>query len=121
MIPLTMDGTIENKGTLGLMHNNGIIITKQFISHWNSKWLRGSVGRAHIHIGYSFLKRNEELVVRNPKSKIFFSIIKKSVLSCLCVIFTIYTYFALVKVATLGFIPPLHGFRGARTTSLTQL
>ena len=54
------------------MHINGIIITKQFISHWNSKWLRGSVGRAHIHISYIFLKSNKEIVVRNPKSKIFF-------------------------------------------------
>ena len=35
------------------MHINGIIITKQFISHWNSKRLGGSVGRAHIHVGYT--------------------------------------------------------------------
>ena len=54
------------------MHINGIIITKQFISHKNSKWLRGSVGKAHIHIRYIFLKRNEEIVVRNSKSKTFF-------------------------------------------------
>ena len=54
------------------MHINGIIITKECISHWNSKRLCGSVGRAHIHIGYIFLKSNEETVVRNPKSKIFF-------------------------------------------------
>ena len=54
------------------MHINGIIITKQFISHNNSKWLRGSVGKAHIHIRYIFLKRNEGIVVRNPKSKTFF-------------------------------------------------
>ena len=44
------------------MHINGIIITKEFIS----------VGKAHIHICYMFLKRNKEIVVRNPKSKIFF-------------------------------------------------
>ena len=69
------------------MHNNGIIITKQFIyiSYWNAKWLRGSVGRAHIHIGYIFLKSNEEIAVRNPKSTIFFFIIY-SLFSCLCVI-----------------------------------
>ena len=54
------------------MHINGIIITKQFISNWNSKRLRGSVGRAHIHVGYIFLNNNEEIVVRNPKSTIFF-------------------------------------------------
>ena len=36
------------------MHNNGIIISKQFISDLNSKWLRGSVSRAQIHIGYMF-------------------------------------------------------------------
>ena len=67
------------------MHINGIIITKQAISHRNSKWLRGSVGKAHIPIGYNFLKSNEEIVVRNPNSKIFFFIMY-SLLSCLCVI-----------------------------------
>ena len=97
------------------MHNNGIIITKKFISHWNSKRLRGSVGRAKIHTGYIFLKSNADIVVRNPNSKIFFSIIIYSLLSCLCEIFTIYTSFTLVKVATLGFISPLRGFQGART------
>ena len=56
------------------------IITKQIISDWNSKWLRGSVGRAHIHIGYFFLKSNEEIVFL----KNFFIIY--SMLSCLCVI-----------------------------------
>ena len=81
------------------MHINGIIITKLFISHWNSKRLRGSVGRVHIHVGYIFLKRNEEIVVRNPKSTIFFLIIY-SLLSCLSVILQ-FTYFALVKVARL--------------------
>ena len=45
------------------MHINGIIITKQFISPWNSKRLHGSVGRAHIHVGYIFLKSNEDIVV----------------------------------------------------------
>ena len=68
------------------MHINGIIITQKFISHWNSKRLTGSVGRAHKHIGHIFLKSNEEIhvVVRNPKSTIFFIIY--SLLSCLCVI-----------------------------------
>ena len=36
------------------------------------KGLRGSVDRAHIHVGYIFLNSNEEIVVQNPKSKIFF-------------------------------------------------
>ena len=54
------------------MHSNGIIISKQYISHLTFKRLRGSVGRAHIFVGYIFLKSNEEIVVRNPKSKIFF-------------------------------------------------
>ena len=63
------------------MHIKCIIITKQIISHWKSK----SFGRTHIHIGYIFLKSNEEIVVRNPKSKIFFFIvIIYSSLSCLC-------------------------------------
>ena len=53
------------------MHFNSIIIAKEFISHRNSKWLRGSVGKAHIHIGYIFLKSNVEIVARNTKSKIF--------------------------------------------------
>ena len=57
------------------------MITKQFISQWNFKQLRGSVGRAHIHVGYIFFNSNEEIVVRNPKSKIFFIIY--SLLSCL--------------------------------------
>ena len=50
----------------------GMIITKPFTSHWNSKRLCGSVGRVHIHVGYIFLKSNEKIVVRNPKSTIFF-------------------------------------------------
>ena len=50
---------------MGLMHINGTIITKQFISHWNSKRLGGSVGRAHVHVCFIFLKSNEEIVVRN--------------------------------------------------------
>ena len=54
-----------------MMHINGITISKQYISHLKFKRLRGSVGRAHIHVGYIFLS-NEEIVVRNPKSKIFF-------------------------------------------------
>ena len=94
------------------MHINSIIITKQFISHGNFKRLRGSVGRAHIHIGYIFLKSNEEIVVRNPKSNIFFIIYR--VLSCLCVILQFIYISHLSKL--LGFIPLLRGFRGARTT-----
>ena len=62
-----VDFTItSNKGTLGLMHINGIMITKQFISQRNCKRLRGSVGRAHVHIGYIFLIVMKR-VVRNPK------------------------------------------------------
>ena len=54
------------------MHINGIIIAKQFISQWNSKRLRGSFGRAHTYtLVISFLKSNEEIVVRNPKSTNF--------------------------------------------------
>ena len=71
MIPLNVDLTIENKGTRNLVQINGIIIAKQIISHWNFKWLRGSVGRAHTHWLYV---HNEEIVVRNSKSKIFFII-----------------------------------------------
>ena len=65
------------------MQNNGKIITKQFISYWNSKRLRGSVGRAHIHIGYIILKSNEEILVRNPKSKIFFFLLLLYIVCCL--------------------------------------
>ena len=55
------------------MHINGIMITKPFISQGNFKRLRGPVGMAHdVHVGYIFLNSNEEIVVRNPKSKIFF-------------------------------------------------
>ena len=54
------------------MHINGIIITKQFISHLNSKQLSDSVGRVHILVGYTFLNSNEEIVVQNPKLTIFF-------------------------------------------------
>ena len=81
-----MDFTItSNKGTWGLMHINGIMITKPFISQGNFKRLRGSVGRAHVHVGYIFLNSNEEIVVRNPKSKIFFYY--NSLLPCwLCMI-----------------------------------
>ena len=99
------------------MHNNGKIITKQFISHWISKSLRGSVGRAHMHIGFIFLKSNEEIVVRNPESKIFFIIniiIIYSLLSCLCAILQFIHISHMSK--SLGFIPSLRGFRGARTT-----
>ena len=54
------------------MHINSIIITKQFISHWNlNGFVAQSVG-VHIHVGYMFLKSNKQIVFRNPKSKIFF-------------------------------------------------
>ena len=54
------------------MQINGIIITKQFISHWNSKRLGGSVSKVQIHFSYIVLKSNEEIGVRNSKSPIFF-------------------------------------------------
>ena len=67
------------------MHINGIIITKEFISHRNHKRLRGSVGKAHIHISYMFLKSNEEIdfETQNQRSFLFNMF---SLLSCLCVI-----------------------------------
>ena len=43
------------------MHIDSIIITKQFRSHWNFKRFGGTVVRAHIHVGYFFLKSNEEI------------------------------------------------------------
>ena len=73
------------------MHINGIIKTKQFITHRNSKWLHSSVGKAHIHVGYIFLRSNEEIVVQNPKSKNFFFIMY-SLLSCLCEILQFYIF-----------------------------
>ena len=108
-----MDFTItSNKGTWGLMHINGIMITKQFITRRNFKWLRASVGRAHVHVGYIFLNSNEEIVVRNPKSKIFFIIY--SLLSCLlCMILQFIHSSHLSK--SLSSILSLHGFRGAWT------
>ena len=116
MIPLTVGWTMENKGTWDLVHINSIIKTKQFISHRNFKWLRGSVGRAYIHIGYTciFSKSNEKIVVRNPKliKDLFFIIYR--LLSCLCVILQFIQISHLSK--SLGFIPSLRGFRGARTT-----
>ena len=76
-----MDLTItSNKVIWGLVHINGIMITKQFIPQWNFKWLRGSVGRAHVQVGYIFLNSNEEIRVGNPKSRIFFIVF--SLLSC---------------------------------------
>ena len=44
-------------------------ITKQitwFIPHWNSIWLRGSVGKAHIYV-----ESNKEIVGSKPKVDIF--------------------------------------------------
>ena len=64
------------------MHTNGIMMTKQFISQGNFKRLRGSVGRVHVQVGCIFLNRNEEIVVRNPKSKIFFIIIVCYLVCC---------------------------------------
>ena len=84
------------------MHINGIILSKEFISNWNSKWLRGSFGRVHLQIGYIFLKSNEEIVVRNPKSKTFFIIY--SMLSCLSVVLQFIYSSHLSK--SLGFILP---------------
>ena len=45
MKSLYMDWTIENKGTLGLIHAERDI--KEFIAHDYFKWLRGSVGKVH--------------------------------------------------------------------------
>ena len=57
------------------MHINGIMMTKQFISQGNFKRLRGSVGRAHVHVGYIFLNSNEEIVVEIQNQRYFFTII----------------------------------------------
>ena len=54
------------------MHINGINVSKQYISHLNFKRPRSSVGRAHIHVGYIFLIRNEEIVVRTQNQRSFF-------------------------------------------------
>ena len=64
------------------MHTNGIMITKQFISQGNFKWLRGSVGRVHVHVGCIFLNSNEE-IVSGSKSKIKDFFYYNSLLSCL--------------------------------------
>ena len=93
------------------MHINGIMITNQCISNGNFKRLRGSVGRVHILIGNIFLNSNEEIVVRDPKSKIYVFILY-SFLSCMILQFIF--FFHLSK--SLSFILSLHGFRGARTT-----
>ena len=82
-----------------MMHINVIILSKQYISHLNFKRLRDSVGRAHIHVGYIFLKSNEEIVVRNP---IFFYNIKFVVFVVSDV--TIFTYFTLVKGSKLHYV-----------------
>ena len=57
-----------------------------------------SVGRTYMVV-ISFLNSNEEIVVRNPKSKIFFC--KLFVVLFVVYDFTIYTYLTLVKVAKL--------------------
>ena len=89
------------------------MITKQFISQWNFRRPRGSVGRAHVHVGYIFLNINEEIVVRNPKSKIFF--IVYSLLSCLlCIILQFINISHLSK--SLSSILSLHDFRGLRVS-----
>ena len=59
------------------------------------------------------MNSNEEIVVRNPKSKIYFFILY-SFLSCLlCMILQFINFSHLSK--SLSFILSLHGFRGART------
>ena len=88
------------------MHINGKIITKQFISCWNSKWLSGSVGRAHIYTAYIFWKSNEEIVVQTQNQRSFFFIIY-SLCSCLCVILQLILILHLSK--SLGFIPTRRG------------
>ena len=75
------------------MHINGIIITKQFISHWNFKRLRGSVGRAQIHIGYKLLKTNE--------IKDIFLLYIVCCLVCCVRLYIFFTYFTLVRVTKL--------------------
>ena len=95
------------------MHDNGMIITNQFISHRNYKLLRGSVSRAHIHVCYIFLKSNEEIMVRNQTSSYIFIIY--SLVSCSCVILQFIHISHLSK--SLGSIPSLRGFKGARTIS----
>ena len=68
-----MDFTItSNKGTWGLMHINGIMISTYSLYHIEiiNGFVAQSVG-AHIHLDYIFLNSNEEIVVRTPKSKIF--------------------------------------------------
>ena len=61
-----------------LVHINSIIITKQFISHRNSKRLGGSVGGAHIHVGYNFLESNEDIV-----DQLSFLLLYKIIVCCL--------------------------------------
>ena len=73
MIPLTVDWTIENKGTRGLMHTHHI--TKLLKSHLSLIWLRGSVGKAHLLVWKyrdTFLKSNEEKVSSKPEVNILF-------------------------------------------------
>ena len=70
-----------------------------------------SVGSTHTLVIF-FFNSNEEIVVRNPKSKIFF--INNSLLSCLlCMILQFIHISHLSK--SLSSILSLHGFRGART------
>ena len=97
-----MDFTIAtNKGTWGLVHINGKMISIYSLYHIEiiNGFVAQSVG-AHLHVDYIFLNSNEEIVVRTPKSNIFFYYIQCVVLFVVCD-FTIYTYFTLVKVAKL--------------------
>ena len=69
-----MDFTITSiKGTWGLMHINGIMISIYSLYHIEviNGFVAQSVG-AHIHVDYIFLIGNEEIVARTPKSKITF-------------------------------------------------
>ena len=49
-------------------------ITKLLKSRWGLIWLRGSVGKAHLHVNYrdTFLKSNEEKMGSKPEVTIFF-------------------------------------------------
>ena len=44
---------------------------------WSLIWLRGSVGKAHLHVNYrdTFLKSNEEKVGSKPEVNIIFFLI----------------------------------------------
>ena len=52
-------------------------ITKLLKSHWNLIGLRGSVGKAHLHVNYidTFLKSDEEKVGSKPVNIFFLNFI----------------------------------------------